>query len=170
MKNNFDSSFAKVLRHEGGFVAHPADPGGMTNLGVTKQVWEEWVRRPVTEQVMRNLTPDKVKPLYRRKYWDKVSGDVLPVGVDYCVFDAAVHSGPGRAVKWLQQILGQTQDGVVGPKTLAAANSANSVDLIAKYTATRLTFLQALPTWAVFGRGWNRRIAEVAQAASEMTA
>lgn len=170
MKENFDKSFAKIIRHEGGFVNHPADPGGMTNLGVTKRVWEEWVGHAVDEKAMRSLTPELVKPLYKRKYWDKVCGDDLPAGVDYCVFDAAVNSGPGRAVKWLQQSLGVPQDGALGPKTLAATKAADPQLLVVGYNAVRLAFLQALPTWNTFGRGWGRRVAEVKQDASTMTA
>lgn len=169
MKENFDKAFAKLIRHEGGFVNHPSDPGGMTNLGVTQRVWEEWVGHPVDEKAMRNLTPETVKPLYKRKYWDRVRGDELPAGVDYCVFDAAVNSGPGRAVKWLQQSLGLAQDGICGPKTLAAANASDPELLVVRYNAIRLAFLQELPTWQAFGRGWSRRVAEVGQDASVMT-
>lgn len=169
MKENFDKSFAKLIRHEGGYVSHPADPGGRTNLGVTQRVWEEWVGHPVDEKTMRSLTPEMVKPLYKRKYWDKVCGDDLPAGVDYCVFDAAVNSGPGRAIKWLQQAVGTTQDGALGPKTLAAVKAADPQLLVVGYNAVRLAFLQDLPTWDTFGRGWGRRVAEVKQDASEMS-
>lgn len=169
MKENFDKSFRKLLVHEGGFVNHPADPGGRTNLGITQRVWEEWVGYPVDEKTMRSLTPEMVKPLYKRKYWDKVCGDDLPAGVDYCVFDAAVNSGPGRAIKWLQQAVGTKQDGALGPKTLAAVKAADPQLLVVGYNAIRLAFLQDLPTWDTFGRGWGRRVAEVKQDASEMS-
>lgn len=170
MKENFDKAFAKLVRHEGGYVDHPSDPGGRTNIGVTQRVWEEWIGHRVDEKIMRGLTPEQVKPLYKRKYWDKICGDDLPAGVDYCVFDAAVNSGPGRAIKWLQQSLGVVQDGALGPKTLAAAKAADPQLLVVGYNAVRLTFLQDLPTWDVFGRGWRRRVAEVKQDAATMTA
>lgn len=170
MKANFEACLKKLLAHEGGFVDHPRDPGGMTNLGITKSVWEEWVGHPVDEKTMRKLTPETVAPLYKRKYWDKVCGDDLPAGVDYCVFDAAVNSGPGRAVKWLQQAVGATPDGALGPKTLAAVKAADPETVIAKYNATRLEFLQGLATWGVFGKGWGRRVAEVRDVAQTMTA
>ena len=111
MNSNFQASLAHVLQSEGGYVNNPADPGGMTNLGCTKAVWEEFVGHPVSEADMRGLTPDDVAPLYKRKYWDKVSGDDLPAGLDYAVFDAAINSGPGRAAKWLQEAVGVTADG-----------------------------------------------------------
>ena len=110
MKENFDEALKAILHHEGGFVNHPKDPGGMTNLGVTKRVWEEYVGHEVDEKAMRALTPADVDTLYRRKYWDKVRGDELPAGVDYAVFDAAINSGPGRASKWLQTAVGAVPD------------------------------------------------------------
>ncbi len=170
MKENFGIALKALLKHEGGFVNHPADPGGMTNLGVTKKVWEEWVGRPVTEKEMRALTPEAVAPLYRRKYWDKVQADFLPTGVDMAVFDFAVNSGPGRAAKLLQKVLGVTQDGAIGPQTLLKATNVDSSKLVADYNAERLAFLQALPHWDTFGKGWGRRVAEVTAQATQMTA
>lgn len=168
MKDNFDTALQHVLVHEGGFSNHPEDPGGMTNLGCTKQVWEEWCGHPVDEKAMRKLTPADVAPLFRKKYWDKVAGDDLPKGLDYAVFDAAINSGPGRAVKWLQEMVGTTPDGVIGPKTLAAVGHHAVKDLISEYQAKRLTFLISLPTWGTFGRGWGRRVMAVKATATTM--
>jgi lysozyme family protein len=170
MKANFDSALKAVLHHEGGFVNHPADPGGMTNLGVTKRVWEEWVGHEVDEKAMRALTPELVGPMYKAKYWDKIKGDDLPEGVDYAVFDAAVNSGPGRAAKWLQSCVGVEPDGGIGPKTLAAVASFDPKDLVEDYAKRRLSFLMDLPHWGTFGKGWGRRVAEVQTVASTMTA
>jgi lysozyme family protein len=170
MKDNFESALEAVLHHEGGFVNHPADPGGMTNLGVTKKVWEEWVGHEVDEKTMRGLTPEIVGPMYKAKYWDKVKGDDLPSGVDYAVFDAAVNSGPGRAAKWLQGCVGVEQDGGIGPKTLAAVASMNPVELVEDYAKRRLSFLMDLPHWDTFGKGWGRRVAAVQTVAATMTA
>lgn len=170
MKENFEAALTAVLHHEGGFVNHPSDPGGMTNLGCTKKVWEEWVGHPVDEAAMRKLTPEDVAPLYKRKYWDAVKGDELPDGVDYIVFDTAINSGPGRAIKFLQGCVGVDQDGALGPKTLAAVKAYDPKDLVQDYAKRRLSFLSALPTWDTFGRGWSRRVAEVQNTASTMTA
>ena len=169
MKVNFPAALHALLRHEGGFSNHPLDPGGMTNLGVTKIVWEEWVGHDVDEKQMRALTPELVAPLYKKKYWDKVCGDELPTGVDLAVFDMAVNSGPGRAAKMLQKVLGVTQDGAIGPKTLLKAASIDSEKLVVDYNAERLAFLMALPRWDTFGKGWGRRVAEVTKEASTMT-
>jgi lysozyme family protein len=170
MKENLLPAMTALLKHEGGFSNHPADPGGMTNLGVTQRVWEEWVGHPVDEKEMRSLTPEKVAPMYKQKYWDKIRGDDLPSGVDMAVFDCCVNSGPGRAAKMLQRVLGLTEDGAIGPNTLSKALSIDSSKLIADYNAARLAFLQALPTWATFGKGWSNRVAAVTTEATNMTA
>ena len=170
MKENFDSALAAILHHEGGFVNHPKDPGGMTNLGVTKRVWEEWVGHEVDEKAMRALTPEIVGPMYKAKYWDKVRGDDLPAGVDYAVFDAAINSGPGRAAKWLQTTVGAVPDGAIGNGTLAKVAAMEPAEIVEKYQATRLAFMQSLPTWDTFGKGWGRHVAEVGSAAQQMAA
>lgn len=161
MKQNFERSLAYVLQHEGGFVNHPDDPGGMTNLGCTKAVWEEWCGHPVNEKIMRSLTPADVAPLYKRKYWDKVKADDLPSGVDYCVFDTAINSGPGRAIKLLQGVVGTDMDGDLGPKTLGAVKAFDSKDLIQDYSKRRLSFMMDLKNWPTFGKGWTNRVTDV---------
>jgi len=170
MRENFDRCLEKMLKHEGGFVNHPKDPGGMTNLGVTKAVWEEWLGRPVSEKEMQALTPIMVKPLYKRKYWDAVRADDLVAGVDYCVFDVAVNSGPGRAIKFLQSVVGATPDGGFGSITLALVKKAEAdpTTLIKQYCARRLEFLQSLRTFETFGKGWSRRVQEVENDALKM--
>jgi lysozyme family protein len=172
MKENFDKCLALMLAHEGGFVNHPQDPGGMTNLGVTKRVWEEWVGHDVDEKQMRALTPETVAPLYKRKYWDAIRADELVAGVDYCVFDVAVNSGSGRAIKFLQSCVGVNADGGFGPATLAAVEKAEEDPerLIELYSAKRLEFLQSLKTFETFGKGWSRRVAEVKDKALAMVA
>jgi lysozyme family protein len=170
MKENLLPAMVALLKHEGNFVNHPKDPGKITNLGVTQAVWEEWVGHPVGEQEMRSLTPEKVAPMYKQKYWDKIRGDDLPSGVDMAVFDCCVNSGPGRAAKMLQKVLGVTQDGAIGAQTLLKATTVDSNKLIADYNAERLAFLMALPTWDTFGKGWGRRVAEVTEQATHMTA
>ena len=168
MNTNFEKSLAELLKHEGGFVNHPSDPGGVTNLGVTQEVWEDWIDRTVSEENMKALTPIKVAPLYREMYWDRVKGDKLPSGVDYCVFDAAVNSGVSRAAKWLQTTVGAVADGVIGEQTLRQVALTNPRMLIDKYSANRLAFLQRLATWPTFGKGWERRVEEVRATALKM--
>jgi len=164
MIQNFDKALKAVLVHEGGYVFNPKDPGGETNLGCTKAVWEEHCGHPVDTKTMKALTPADVGPLYKNKYWDKIKGDDLPSGVDYVVFDAAINSGSGRAAKWLQACVGVEPDGGIGPKTLAAVRAFNPEQLIKDYSKRRLSFLSDLSTWETFGRGWAKRVAEVEDA------
>ena len=155
------TALAAVLKHEGGYVNHPADPGGRTNLGVTQRVWENWTNQPADEAAMRALTPELVAPLYRERYWNAVRADELPAGVDLAVFDVAVNSGTGRAGKLLQQAVGAAVDGSIGPRTVALATAADPVATIDRICDLRLEFLRALPIWPTFGRGWERRVAAV---------
>ena len=168
MNTNFEKSLAELLKHEGGFVNHPSDPGGATNLGVTQVVWEDWIDRAVSEENMKALTPAKVAPLYKELYWDRIKGDKLPSGVDYCVFDAAVNSGVSRAARWLQTTVGAVADGAIGEQTLKQVLLTNPQMLIDKYSANRLSFLQRLSTWPTFGKGWERRVEEVRVTALKM--
>jgi lysozyme family protein len=166
MRQTWDIAFAALLKHEGGFVNHPSDPGGMTNLGVTRKAWQEYVGREVTEDEMRSLTPQTVAPFYKHRYWDAVSADSLPSGVDLCVFDCCVNSGPKQSIRFLQRAVGVADDGALGPKTLAAVNAADPHELIEKFTEIRESFLKGLPTFVTFGKGWLVRTAAVEKQAT----
>ena len=171
MQSNFDVCLRKLLSHEGGYVNHPSDPGGMTNLGVTARVWGEWVGHPVGEKQMRALTPETVAPLYKKKYWDACRANDLVSGLDYAVFDVAVNSGVGRAVMFLQSCVGAIPDGGYGPATAALVEKAQQeypARLISLYCSKRLGFLESLATFATFGKGWSRRVAEVKSKATSM--
>ena len=168
MKENWEKSFAAVLKHEGGYVNHPKDPGGMTNLGVTKRNWEIFLNRDVTEAEMRALTPDVVKPFYKSMYWDKIKGDQLPSGVDYAAYDLAVNSGTGKAAKFLQEIAGVTADGVIGPKSLEAIKACDPEQTIDALCDMRLDFLKRLSNFETFGKGWSIRVADVKDKATDM--
>jgi len=168
MLNNWDRSFKLMLAHEGGYVNHPKDPGGMTNLGVTRRAWEAYKGRAVTEKEMRALTPAKVEPFYKSRYWDVVKADRLPVGLDFCLFDTCVNSGPSRASMILQGILGVVADGAIGLHTIDAIHRQGNSDLIGHYCAARLAFLKTLPTWPTFGKGWGKRVKDVEAQAKGM--
>ena len=113
-----------LLHHEGGFVNHPSDPGGMTNLGVTKSTWDHFYGDDISEERMRDITVDDIKPIYRTNYWDRCRCGDLPSGVDWAVFDWALNSGPGKAAKALQRAVGAYEDGAVGPQTLMAVTAS----------------------------------------------
>src|SRR5690606_21716507 len=164
----FEAALTEVLVHEGGFSNHARDPGGMTNLGVTKRTWEAWTGRPATEGEMRSLTRAKVAPLYRKNYWDAVRADELPPALALVVFDFAVNAGPARAARLLQRIVGVTQDGKIGPQTLAAVKAWGVASLVRVYQDARRDYYRSLSTFPTFGRGWLRRVDEVEQAALEL--
>jgi lysozyme family protein len=177
MKSNFDDAFSLMLRSEGfgvrkdnpyGFSNHPRDPGGATQLGVTQRAWEDWVGHPVTIDDMKGLRPETVKPFYKAKYWDAISADGLPDGIDYAAFDLSVNSGASRAARYLQSIAGVATDGVIGPVTLAAIAKKKPKEVIRELCAMRMNFLKRLPTWGDFGLGWSRRVAEVEIRAAKM--
>ena len=161
MKQNFDECLAHVLESEGGYVNNPADPGGETNLGVTRRVWQEWVKRELHDDEMRHLTPEMVAPLYRQKYWDAIQGDLLPSGLDLCLFDSAVNVGVSRAVRFLQHSVGAVEDGALGPKTLELVNAKSPTALIADFCAQRELHYKSLPTFGTFGKGWMARLDRV---------
>ncbi len=159
-----------MLQSEGGFVNHPSDPGGMTNLGVTKSTWESWVGREVDEAEMRGLTADQVEPLYKERYFDAVRGDELPMGLDYLMFDFAVNAGAGRAIKTLQTSVGVTPDGGFGPITMKAVEAVDPVELIERFSQAKENFYRSLTTFSTFGKGWLNRVADVKVKASAMFA
>ena len=167
----FEDCLARILKHEGGYVNDPLDSGGRTNLGVTQRVWEEFVGHPVTEADMKALTPEKIAPMYKLKYWNPSYCEVLPKGLDYVVFDFAVNAGTGRSVKTLQQAIGCVSDGVIGPKTMAAINDANPKDLITKFSDARADFYQGIvarkPDQARFIKGWLNRVEDAKKLALE---
>jgi len=158
MITNWQKSFELMLQSEGGFVNHPSDPGGMTNLGVTKATWENWVGRASDEAEMRGLTPEKVEPLYKERYWMAVRGDELKVGIDYLVFDMAVNAGPNRSIRLLQTAIGVPSDGGFGPITMASMKSFEPVKLINNFSNEKVSFYKSLPTFSTFGKGWLNRV------------
>jgi len=157
-----------LLDHEGGFVNHPKDPGGMTNLGVTKRVYDEWIGRESTEEEMRDLTPEEVGPIYKKNYWDRVQGDLLPAGLDWACLDWAVNSGSSRPAKAVQRAVGATADGAIGPNTLSRIMEKDPKYIIDYVYSVRQGFYESLDTYKTFGRGWTRRNKETLEQALHM--
>ena len=168
MRENFDKSLQLLLKHEGGFVNHERDPGGMTNLGVTKKVYEEWLGYEVDKQDMMKLTPEDVAPIYLNNYWIKANCDELPSGLDYVVFDWAVNSGVSRSSKGIQKCCGAEPDGVIGPKTLQLILGQDTNFMIEKFKEVRQSFYEGLNHFDAFGRGWTRRNDEATEVALGM--
>jgi len=167
-----EDSLAQILRHEGGYIDDPDDPGGATNFGITQATLAAWRGAAVTAEDVRALNKDEALAIYRRRYISDPGLDKLPETVQPVMIDAAVNHGPAQAVRFLQHVLNQigdeglTEDGVIGPATLAAAekNSARVGDwLVAAIVEERRRFYFRLaarrPASAKFLNGWLRRIA-----------
>lgn len=169
MRQNFDDALARVLVHEGGYVNDPRDPGGATNKGVTQAVYDDWRRsHGLSPRTVRLLGEAELEAIYEGRYWDAIRGDDLPAGVDYAVFDLAVNSGVNRAARFLQRAVGVTEDGKIGPVTLAAVRGTPPLLLVREICKQRLAFLRSLSTFDRFGKGWSRRVADVQTVAEAM--
>lgn len=168
-ETRFELCLVEILRHEGGYADHPADPGGATNMGITRKTlarWREvapWWNLPKSE--VRSLTRAEAARIYRAGYWNLCRADSLPPGIDLAVFDYAVTSGPDRAIRALQTVLGVVVDGLVGPLTIGAAAKADARAVINAICDRRLGFLRGLSTFATFGNGWTSRVASIRAAA-----
>ena len=164
MKENFDKCLEMLLHHEGGYVWHEEDPGGETNLGVTKKVYQDWGGT----KDMIDLTVEDVAPIYKKNYWDRCKCDELSSGLDWAVFDWAVNSGTRRVSKALQKACGAERDGVIGNKTLSLANGQDVKYMIEEISVIRQSFYESLRTFKTFGRGWTRRNKETTEQALSM--
>lgn len=159
---DFETCLMQVLDVEKGFVDHPADRGGPTNLGVTQETLSRFLGRPVTVGDVRSLTPEKVAPIYRRFYWDPIRGDELPDRIAEVLFNQAVHWGPDRPIRCLQVSLGLRPDGIIGPKTIAAIVQAPArhiiFDFLRETHDSYMRTVQADPSQLIFIRGWSNRV------------
>lgn len=148
---DFDQAFDRLIGHEGGYVNNPADPGGETKFGISK--------RSYPMENIKALTLERAKALYHRDYWGPAGCDAAPDGLKFDLFDMAVNSGVTTAIRTLQNAVGTSADGVIGPKTLQAINSMPAPRLVARFNGWRLAFMANTPQWDTFSRGWARRIA-----------
>lgn len=153
----FDQAFDRLMGHEGGYVNHPADPGGETNWGISKRSY------PAVD--IARLTREQAKTIYRRDFWDVV-GECHPA-IKFQVFDFAVNSGISTAIRKLQAALGVADDGVFGPISRRALQAADTNDVLMRFAAQRLRFLASLSTWSTFGKGWTLRAAKQLEYAAE---
>jgi lysozyme family protein len=173
MNANFDASFERVMKSEGGYVWDKDDAGGETNLGVTAGAWGAYLGRSLEPGEMKALTKETVKPFYRQMYWDKVKGDNLPTGVDYAVFDFAVNAGVSRAAKFLQRAVGAVDDGVIGSGTLGKVAAINPQKILDNFADQKQRFYNGLATSSTqqkFLKGWLARVDQVQTAAESMLA
>lgn len=148
----FDKAVELILKHEGGYVNDPRDPGGETKYGISK--------RSYPNVDIKNLTIEQAKSIYKKDFWDKLRCDELSFEVAVILFDMGVNSGISRAVRILQKTVGSTQDGIIGPQTIKMANKSDPVIVSEKYTTERILFYSGLNTFSVYKGGWVRRSIE----------
>ncbi|CAB4201933.1 zliS Lysozyme family protein [uncultured Caudovirales phage] len=163
MKDNFDTCFDLLMITEGGYSNHKDDPGGKTKYGITEKTWIDYNKKLLSgsELHISRISKDMAKKVYKKDYWLKSSCDSLPLGIDYCVFDAAVNSGVAQASKWLQRCLRVHDDGIIGKDTLKAVQYCLPSDMIREFCTMRFTFLKTLKAYETFGNGWKNRINSV---------
>lgn len=157
----FDQALAFVLRWEGGYSNHPSDPGGATNKGITQRVYDSWRDgQSLPRRSVRSLDDLEVRAIYEQRYWLKAGCHRLRPLLAFALLDFAVNAGPSRAVKALQIVLAVEPDGVVGPETVRAAESAPEpwVRLNRDRRAFYRRLAQSRPTLGVFLRGWLNRV------------
>lgn len=160
MRKNFEQLTKWVLVHEGGYVNHPEDPGGPTNKGITQRVYDAYrKRKKLSTRSVKDITDEEVKTILKEQAWDKVWGDKLPSGLDYSMYDFAINSGPARAVKFLQNLVGVAEDGIMGNLTIGAVLDHEDIEeLIKDLNYKRWNWLKRLKTFKTFGKGWTRRV------------
>lgn len=159
MLSNFEESLKHILQYEGGYSDHPLDPGGATNLGITRGVLSAHRGRRVSKKEVRALTHQEAAQIYKKKYWDLCHCSILPSGVDVAVFDCAVNQGVSRARKFLQMAAQVRVDGKIGPITLKAVRQADPERLLNEFIARRMRHYGMLRRlFPTFGLGWSRRL------------
>lgn len=172
MNENLTTCLDKIGLSEAGYVDHPEDRGGPTNRGITQRTLAAWRKHPVSIDDVKMLTVAEARDILASQYAAPIRFDDLPAGLDYCVFDCSVNSGPNRAGRLLQETLGMTGtdvDGVIGAHTLAELSNHPGVgELVAAYCDARLAFCKTLANWGTFGKGWTLRIQRVRVEAAAM--
>lgn len=162
---DFHKSIPIILKHEGGFVNHPADPGGATNRGITFRLFKKYTGLlgvlPTIDS-LKELTELQAKQIYRIEFWDRMKGDNFKSQkIADIVFDGFVNMGT-RALKMLQQEIGVKPDGIIGIATLEVLNMSNESITFIGYKDRRIQYYRDLvkrkPSLSVFLNGWMNRI------------
>ena len=147
--NFFSSALKQVLVWEGGYSNNPKDPGGETKFGICK--------RDYPDLDIKNLTFETASGIYLEKYWNKCLCNLLPKPVALIVFDSAVNQGTDAATMLLQQALAVKVDGVIGDKTLSAANNRTVFNTVRDFTVLRIMRYISTKNYNIFGKGWINR-------------
>lgn len=167
MRENYGAFVERMIsRYEGGYGWDKADSGGPTKYGIT--CWDLAAHRHQVMDSMTRWAPivramplSEADEIYGAKYATATRFDDLVGGADCVLFDFGVNSGPSRAVKFAQQIVGVNADGLLGPITLQAINNYDTVRFINELCDARLVFLKRLKIWRTFGKGWSARVTDL---------
>lgn len=167
-----DAIIDRILGYEGGYVNHPADRGGPTNMGMTAATLTSWRGHPVVASDIAALGRDEAIAICRKRFIEEPGfGDIADLRLRGFIVDWGWASGPGTAAKGLQRavnaVIGRgilAVDGVVGPNTLSAVHSLDGDVLWRHVIGQRLwqTFRLVTdhPEQATFAAGWANRIAD----------
>ena len=162
MEKTYPSALKHVFKYEGGYVDHPLDPGGATNMGITRRTLARYRRRDVDKSDVRLLSIEEAGDIYRKLYWEPCHCDVIPSGIDFALFDCAVNQGVSRAIRILQKSVHVKVDAILGPQTLAAIAVNPPKELLNEFIARRMNHYGRLASlFRTFGLGWSRRLSDV---------
>lgn len=162
MKSSYPACVSTMKQHEAGKKDDPNDPGGRTGIGgITQRTYDSWRRmRDLPERDVWQISMDEVHAIYREEFWNVIRGDVLPTGIDLCVLDHSLPSGPDRAIKMMQAEAGAIPDGRIGSNTVEKVRLADSGRFINEFTERRIKFYKGRSLYSTFGAGWLRRASE----------
>jgi lysozyme family protein len=162
---DFEKAVQVILKHEGGFVNHPSDPGGATNRGITFSVFKQYAKAlglTQTVEALKGLTEDQAKFIYHEHFWNPMKGgEIIDQQVATIIFDAFVNQGY-RGLKMAQREAGAHGDGKIGPKSLQAINAAAPRLLFDGIKDARrqyyINLVDSKPAMHVFLNGWLNRV------------
>ncbi len=147
---------ASIVAREGGYSNDRDDPGGATNHGVTlatmRRLGLDLTRDGhVTITDVQALTAAQAVDIFVEHYFRRTRVAELPAQLQASVFDMYVNAG-ANAVRILQRLIRDMRidvavDGLIGPKTIAAAHAAMAAapdHLVDAYGIARRNYYYAL--------------------------
>lgn len=185
--SNFESAVKVVLKHEGGWVNNPNDPGGATNFGISLRFLAEHPELgdfdhdgDVDSEDIRNMKVEDAKMVYKKEWWDKFKYEsIVDQTLATKIFDMSVNMGAKRAHILVQTALNKafglklSVDGVLGPATFSVINNCTDdteQTLMTSICDEQWGFYQRLiagkPSLGVFSKGWKNRAYELSKANS----
>jgi lysozyme family protein len=149
-----------------GWSNDPADKGGATMIGVTIGTYKSYcARRGLLTPTNTQLYSIKYKiwlDVLRGMYWNDWKADrIKSQSIANILVDWKWLSGK-YGITIPQRILGLTEDGIVGDKTIAAVNDADPAVLFKAIVKARTKYIDDIikrnPINEKFRRGWMNRL------------